>query len=146
MIPTAHPNNRKKKMDIKHGRKTSFDIDYVDVTVENIQEVADWCGGTVIGTGSGIYIQIADKSAMNSRQTKAYVNDVMTKHLGLGTFRAFSRKAFEKAYHEIVPGDVQEDDRSSVTGQYVTHAEAEEHPDTTVHETVHAADAGLGEK
>jgi hypothetical protein len=44
-------------MDTKKARKKSFDVDYVEVTEANIEEVAVWCGGRVIGSDKDRYIK-----------------------------------------------------------------------------------------
>lgn len=124
-------------MDIKKGRRKSFDIEYVYVTEENIKEIAEWCGGIVGGEGKDVFIKIIDKGAINTMQTKAFLGDIIVHHLDMKSFKKFGRKSFNKSYEEVVASGVKEreDDRSSVTGQYVTEKFAHENPDTTEHET-----------
>lgn len=131
-------------MDIHRASRKSFDVEFVEVTEENISEVADWCGGRVIGEGRERHVRISDKNAIHTRQTKAFVGDKVVLHTEKKTFKAFGRRAFDNTF--AVKGETPEDrevDRSAVTGQFVSHDVAEANPDTTVHESVHAEDAGL---
>jgi hypothetical protein len=119
------------KLIIKKGRRKSFDIKYVEVTEQNLAAAAEWCGGTVAGSGKERYIKIVDKGAINQMQTKAFIGDVIVKHEDLGTFKKFGQKAFTKSYEEIVSLS---HSRDAGTGKYVSEKYAEEHPDTTVKE------------
>lgn len=126
-------------MDIKKGRRKQFDIEFVVVDENNINEVAEWCGGVVSGEGRDQFIRLIDKGAMNTMQTKAFVGDVVVQHMELRTFKKFTRKTFNKSYEEIVAHG---DNRDAVTGKYVTEEYAGEHPETTVKETdIRAAQA-----
>lgn len=115
-------------MDIQHGRRKPFDIEYVVVTPENINEVAEWCNGVV----GGDYIQIKDKNAINTRQTKAFVGDVVVHHLELQTFKSFGVKSFNKSYEALASHKIA---RDSGTGEYITLEAAEADPEGTVIET-----------
>lgn len=137
-------------MDIQHGRRKSFDIEYVVVTEENIEDVAKWCKG-VVGAEKPKdpkdpnekpirFIRTVDKNAMNTRQTKAFVNDLIVKHLELNSFKSFSQKSFDKSYEGVTIAHV---DRDATTGEFVSEAFAKENPSTTVHETVTLTNAEL---
>lgn len=119
-------------MDIKNGRRKTFDIEYVTVTEENIDEVATWCGGTISGEGKDRFIKISDKGAINQMQTKAFLGDVVVRHMELNTFKKFGQKAFGKSYEEI---EVVEHSRDAISGEYVSDEEAAANPETTVTET-----------
>lgn len=118
-------------MDIKHGRRKSFDIEYVIVTEENINEVATWCNGTVGGEGKDRFVKILDKGAINQMQTKAFLGDVVVRHVELNTFKKFGQKAFSKSYDQV---EIVELSRSSVSGLFVSEEDAKAHPETTVTE------------
>lgn len=127
-------------MEIKTARRKSFDVEYVVVSEENIEEVRDWCGGAIGGEGADRFIRLIDKNAMNTRQTKAFIGDYVLK---AGTsFKSYGKKPFEKSFEPLegnraaVNQKMQKVTRSAETGQFVTHQEAEENPDTTVVETV----------
>jgi hypothetical protein len=143
-------------MDTKKARKKSFDVDYVEVTEANIEEVAVWCGGRVIGSDKDRYIKIIDKGALNERQTKAYLGDFVVHHARANTYRTFNKKNFWRTFEEIVAsGQKVSHARDAGSGEYVSDEYAEEHPDTTVIETdtsgsetsvVEASDAGSDEQ
>lgn len=70
----------------KYTRKP-FEVEAVQVTKENFEEVAAWCGGTIVTSRSpksneGLfedatesYIKVDVARPLNERQTKAYVGD-----------------------------------------------------------------------
>lgn len=129
-------------MEIKQGRRKSFDIEFVLVTENNLDEVAGWATGVVGGHGRDRFIRLDDKGAQNPLQKKAFIGDFIVHHKGLATFKKFSRKAFNASYEETEERDL---NRSSVSGQFVSHEEVAAHPETTVTETVELPrDAGLG--
>lgn len=141
-------------METRNARRKSFDVQFVVVTAENMEEVAEWCSGEVGGEGDERFIKIIDKNAISTRQAKAFVNDYVLKMSATGTsFKAFTEKAFKKSFEEMntktdeksfdqVVTNAQDDSprtvthaRSAQTGQFVSKEEAEAHPDTTVVET-----------
>jgi hypothetical protein len=125
-------------MDIKKAHRKSFDVEYVEVTEETIDEVAAWCGG-VVGVQDDVrYIRIVDKNAINTRQTKAFVGDLVVHHLELKGFKSFGKKTFYKSFDDtdvLASHLLTEMFRSAETGQFVTEEFAEENPATTVKET-----------
>ena len=122
-------------MEILEARRRSFGVKYVKVTADNIQEVAEWCNGELGDDGNGPYVQVKDKNAISKSQSKAFVGDLVLKMSESGTsFKAFTEKAFEKSF-EPIPR-TQEVSRSAQTGQFVSHTDAEKHPDVTVTEKV----------
>jgi hypothetical protein len=85
-------------MEIKKARRKSFDVDYVEVTDENMVEVAAWCGGRVVAANGEVaaHIHVSDKNTMNSRQKKAYVGDLVLRQ---GTsFKSFTQKSFKRSF------------------------------------------------
>ena len=125
-------------METKAARRRTFDVEYVIVSEENIEEVADWSKGTIGGEGVDGYIRLQDKNAINQRQTKAFVGDYVVKYGK--SFKSFTDSAFEKAFEEIpeVEDTVRrpvikvKHARSAKTGKFVSAKEAESNPDTTV--------------
>lgn len=71
---------------VKYTRKP-FEVQAVQVTEENFEDVAAWCGGTIVtvrapkeldGTSEGEvkrYIKVNVSRPLNERQTQAYVGD-----------------------------------------------------------------------
>lgn len=77
-------------------------VEAVQVTEENLYEVAAWCDGEVIinqtsRTGER-YIKVKVNNPLNVRQTKAFVGDwvLKSKH----GFKCYTPKAFEKAFEK----------------------------------------------
>ncbi len=123
--------NESEKMEKKLGRRKSFDVEYVEVTIDNIEEVAQWSKGTVEEHEGTRYIKLADKNAMNSRQNRAFDGDFVVRHLELNTFKSFGAKAFAKTYDTVVKVN-----KDSVTGQFVSDETAIADPEHTVAQTV----------
>lgn len=118
-------------MDIKKGRRKSFDIEFVTVTEDNLREVADWCAGVIGGEDKDRFVKIVDKGAINQIQTKAFIGDIVVHHKELGTFKKFGRKAFGKSYDQV---ETEVAHRDATDGHYVSEEYAGEHPKTTVRE------------
>jgi len=122
-------------LQINKGRRKTFDIEYAEVTEDNMQEVATWCGG-VVGrgdAGENLFIRLLDTNAMNATQTKAFAGDVVVKHLELHTFKKFTAKAFEKSYESVVIRHIA---RDAATGEIITETEAKENPEGSTIESV----------
>lgn len=86
---------------IEEFERLPFTIEAVQVTPQNIRQVAKWCRGTVESAGRrGIqkYIQVEVKRALNDRQTRAYVGDWVLK-AGTG-FKVYTPKAFEESFRK----------------------------------------------
>lgn len=123
-------------MDTKTARKKSFDVEYVQVTEENIKEVAEWSGGRLIDKDTkDAFVQLLDRSAINQRQTKAYIGDFVVHHSRAKTYRSFPKKTFWKQFETLDTegaAHAEHHARDAGTGKYVSDEYAEEHPDTTV--------------
>lgn len=87
----------------KYGRKP-FSVGAVQVSADNIHEVAKWCGGRVQtvkdeGAASALatpYIKVKVKRPLSARQTKAFVGDWV---LQAGTgFKVYTDPAFQKSF------------------------------------------------
>jgi len=137
---SAHTSNkhRKKKMDIKTAHRKIFEVEYVEVTADNIDEVAAWVGSTIGGEGETRHIPISDKTAFSTRQRKAFIGDFVTHYVPTGSFKSFTRTAFINAFDTDIERIVH---RDAGDGRFVTEAQAEADPDGTVTEHV-----GTGEK
>lgn len=91
----------------KYVRKP-FAVDAVEVTEDNLEAVAQWCGGEVRTsdgrqtkngvTGQQQYIKVTVKRPLNDRQTRAYPGDWV---LSAGTgFKVYTEKAFSGSFEE----------------------------------------------
>lgn len=85
-----------------------FEVEAVQVTEENYEEVATWCGGTIHSPDSGVttakvFIRVEVKNPQNERQTRAHIGDWI---LFAGkTFRVYTTNAFTRNF---TPGVVAE--------------------------------------
>lgn len=88
----------------KYARKP-FQVDAVQVTAENINEVAEWCQGEVLTSQpqerdtAEPYIKVRVHRALNERQTKAFVGDWVL-YAGLG-YKVYTDKAFGKSFKPL---------------------------------------------
>lgn len=85
--PGNHIQNRNKEITPVQPKKyvrKPFQVNAVQVTDANFEEVAAWCGGTIVTTRSPQdekteeserYIKVEVSRPLNERQTKAYVGD-----------------------------------------------------------------------
>lgn len=126
--------------------RNPIQVEAVQVTDENISEVAQWCDGEVVSENDNptIFIKMDVKHPWNTRQTKAFVGDwVLSSKTG---FKSYTDAAFKKNFSKPVVMEPTEPPQVSGThktvfrdassGEFVTHDYAASHPDTTVSETV----------
>lgn len=88
-------------LDIQKFERLPFTVEAVEVTAENINQVARWCRGKVLtepGRARKKYILVEVKRALNDRQTQAYVGDYVLK-AGSG-FKIYTPKAFETSFRK----------------------------------------------
>lgn len=111
---------------LKYVRKP-FEVDAVEVTEDNMQEVAEWCQGTVHDIPNGRpFIKVRVARALNERQTKAFVGDWVL-YAGIG-FKVYTKKAFNRSFEpdtresvvdagelETIELDASEDDEVTVS-------------------------------
>lgn len=81
---------------VKYVRKP-FEVEAVQVTTDNIDEVAAWCNGEVKEEeNTSKYIKVAVARVLNERQTKAFVGDWVL-YAGTG-YKIYTAKAFAKHF------------------------------------------------
>lgn len=74
-----------------------FEVEAVEVTDANIEQVAEWCQGTLqIEENGRQFIKVRVARALNERQTKAYAGDWVL-YAGTG-FKVYTPKAFKKTF------------------------------------------------
>jgi hypothetical protein len=89
-------------------RKTFF-VDAVQVTRENMQEIATWCGGEVARTvpkgrkEEVEYVKVRVFRPLNERQTMAFKGDWVL-YAGTG-YKVYSDKAFKGSFEQLLPGN-----------------------------------------
>lgn len=98
----------------KYVRK-SFDVEAVRVTEENIDEVAQWCGGTIeaphaLSLEEAKHIKVRVRYPINERQTKAFVGDWVL-NSGRG-FKVYTDNAFNKQFVSSDPTPEQVSDEA----------------------------------
>lgn len=81
-------------------QRKPFQVEAIQVTEENLTQVAEWCQGTLETEGDlpGMkqLIRVKVKHPLNARQTKAYVGDWVLK-AGEG-FKVYNQVAFDKSF------------------------------------------------
>lgn len=84
-------------------RKT-FSVNAVQITAENMEAVAKYCGGKILHTTPGPddkvpsapYIRIYVRKPLNERQTRAYVSDWVLE--SGGKFKIYPDKSFKQHF------------------------------------------------
>lgn len=85
-----------------------FYVDGVQVTTENIQEVAEWCRGNIVTLADSSvnrgnqFIDVRVQRPLNPRQHQAYPGDWILSFNG--QFKVYTPKAFEKSFDPVVAG------------------------------------------
>ena len=82
----------------KYARKPFF-VDAVQVTEENISDVAKWCNGKIVTSESeATYIKVRVFRPAHELQTRAHVGDWV---LGAGQgYKVYTQKAFENSFED----------------------------------------------
>lgn len=134
----------------KYSRKP-FDVEAVKVTIENIDEVAEWCKGRVTGptrveptdvepythtvvdpTPSKAFIEVPVKWAFSEDQKQAKIGTWVV--FANNGFKVYSDRAFTKSFELKDKKRVVH--RDAGDGKFVTASEAAASPDTTTKENV----------
>lgn len=114
----------------KYARKP-FYIDAVQVTADNIQEVAEWCQGEIreedeidnAKSPRRKYVKVRVHRPLNERQTKAYIGDYVL-YAGTG-YKVYTFKAFNNSFDPIegTARDhvTQSEKAQTLTELFVTH-------------------------
>lgn len=87
-------------MELKEYISTPLVVEAVQVTDENMREVARWCEGIIkkedLKKGPTPYIAVNVIRPSSARQAKAYVGDWVSKHRD--SYKVYTRNAFERCY------------------------------------------------
>lgn len=85
---------------IEQFRRKTFVVDAVQVTPDNIEEVAEWCGGDVRteeSKGKTVkFIKVRVYKALDEEQTKAYVGNFVV-YMGSG-YKVYKYNAFMRTF------------------------------------------------
>lgn len=105
---------------IEHYTRKPFPVEAVQVTEENLNEVAKWCGGDIhtstktlrndAGEETGKiklpFIKVDVHRPLNDRQTKAFVGDWVLK--SESGFKVYTLKAFDNSFQKKFVGESSE--------------------------------------
>lgn len=93
-------NHERDQMTVKIEKynRVSFPVNVVEVTSEDMEDIAKWCKGVIISTPDGSsYIQVEVHKAENPRHTQAHVGDRIVQLDGRG-FRVYTKPAFDRNF------------------------------------------------
>lgn len=77
--------------------RKSFPVDAVQITADNMEEVAKWCDGDIRKTDKGDpFIKVRVHNPLTERQTKGYVGDWVL-YAGKG-YKVYTQKAFDQSF------------------------------------------------
>lgn len=90
-------------LNIQQYQRKPFPVEAVQVTLDNMQEVAEWCGGEIVLDKQGSrlvnFIKIEVQHAISERQKKAFLEDwVLKTNSG---FKCYSSRAFPKNFDPV---------------------------------------------
>jgi hypothetical protein len=124
----------------KYVRKP-FYVDAVQVSAENMNDVAAWCSGDIQASDKSKFIKVDVAKPISERQTMAFAGDWILS-AGPG-FKVYTNRAFQNSFEAVNDGMVlhasaEKDYRDAHSGRYVTEQYADENPGTTVSETSNA--------
>lgn len=97
----------------KFARKT-FYVDAVRVSEANINEVAEWCGGTIKEDETGhAFLSVEVNRPLTERQTQAFIGDWV---LFAGTgYKVYTPKAFDKSFEKVKTLTKEQADAAGIT-------------------------------
>jgi hypothetical protein len=92
-----NPTIERGIMNIFKAVRKPFEVDCVQVTAENLEEVAEWCQGDIRLNDKGDgYVKVRVHSPLTERQTKAFAGDwVLYANKG---YKVYTEKAFDRAF------------------------------------------------
>lgn len=88
-------------METRTFMRKSFEVEAVQVTEENMNDVAQWCQGRVVNATNdeGKHVKVRVMRVMEERQTKAFVGDWVL-YAGTG-YKVYNAKAFQKSFDPL---------------------------------------------
>lgn len=86
-----------------------FEVQAIQVTTENMKEVADWCGGVVDNLiYKGVprpYVKVPAVNALNDRHRQAFVSDWVIWAKNGETWKSYSNKSFWLHFEEAATNE-----------------------------------------
>ena len=86
------------ELKIRQYVRKSFLVDAIRVTPDNLEAVAEWCGGTIQERMAVSYIKVQVANPINDRQTEAFPGDWVL-YAGKG-FKVYKDAPFRKSFDE----------------------------------------------
>lgn len=93
-------------MQIYKYQRKAFEVEAVQVSEENIPDVAEWCDGEVIVDDKNphrTHVKVKVKRPLNDKQTRAYFGDWVL--LSESGYKVYTNRAFVNSFERIVSGD-----------------------------------------
>lgn len=83
----------------KRARRKDIYVEYVQVTSENIQELAKWCKGRIRKTANGAkYIHVDVLYPKEAKQSMAFIGDFLLE--GPNGFKVYTERGFHKSFED----------------------------------------------
>lgn len=87
-------------MQTRKFTRKPFEVEAVQVTEDNYEEVAKWCQGeVVINEKEGDHIKVRVLRVLNDRQTKAFIGDWVL-YAGTG-YKVYTANAFKNSFDPL---------------------------------------------
>lgn len=87
-------------LELMYFKRRTFAIQAIQISMFNIEEVAEWCGGTVVNTKHGTAIQLNITEHKVTKQVQAYLGSYITKGK---TFKSYTYPAFHSIFRQEDP-------------------------------------------
>ena len=86
----------RKEMETQKAVRKPFRVDAIQVTEDNMEEVAIWCHGEIITEDGKRFIKVSVHQPLNERQTRAHVTDwVLYASKG---YKVYTEKAMGRSF------------------------------------------------
>jgi hypothetical protein len=132
----TQPQKEEVMLETRKYVRKPFEVEAVQVTPENIEAVAAWCGGTVSQEkpDGDRHIEVKVHRPMTPRQSKAFLGDWV---LFAGTgYKCYTPRAFEKSFDDlgvtVIHGENDENLTPKATDEVVELMVIPEHVDEVV--------------
>lgn len=74
-------------------------VEAIQVSAENMEEVAKWCTSNIMDNDGSKYIKVRVNRPLNQRQTQAFIGDwILYTDLG---YKVYTPKSFEANFEEV---------------------------------------------
>jgi len=99
-----------EELQLEEYERNPYIVKAIQVTAENMEAVAKWCGGNIQKTKAGTkYISVKVHNPLTPRQTKAFVNDWVLFAKG---YKVYTQHAFQASFKKREVQVVSEDELS----------------------------------